>query len=264
MPKMLISVIVATYNRPDALSLVLQSLLNQTDDSYEILIADDGSTQETFSLVENFQLFAKPKIHHVWQPDDGFRLSRIRNLATQKANGDYLIFLDGDCIAQPDFVAQHRKLSKPQHMVTGSRILLDKKISERMCSTQNWSFEEFKKSLIINWLSGEINKMLPLYVKLPPNSARDYRKFVWRRIKGCNLACWKEDAISINGFDENLTGWGHEDADFVFRLYDLGINRISGAWATEVLHLWHKMADKATAQKNAEIVQSKIMAKKNS
>lgn len=258
---MLISVIVATYNRPDALRLVIQSLLTQTDSNYEILIADDGSKQDTAELVKSFQMSSLIAIHHVWQTDDGFRLSRIRNLATQQAHGEYLIFLDGDCIVQSDFVAQHRKLAKPQRMVTGSRILLEKKLTERLCASQNWSFDSFKSQLIRHRLNGQVNKILPIYIKLPNASAREYSDFVWRRIKGCNLACWKADAEAIHGFDENMVGWGHEDADFVFRLHERGVLRISGAWATEVLHLWHKMADKASAEKNAEIVRAKILAK---
>ena len=263
MPSMLISVIVATYNRPDALRLVIQSLLDQTDSNYEILIADDGSKQETADLVNLFQVTSQIAIHHVWQPDDGFRLSRIRNLATQKAHGEYLIFLDGDCIVQPDFVAQHRYLAKPQRMVTGSRILLEQQLTEQLCASQNWSFNSFKSEAIRYRLNGQVNKILPIYIKMPKSFAREYSNFVWRRIKGCNLACWKANAESIGGFDENMVGWGHEDADFVFRLHEHGVRRISGAWATEVFHLWHKMADKATAEKNAEIVRTKILAKKS-
>ena len=259
---MLISVIVATYNRPDALRLVIQSLLNQTDSNYEILIADDGSKQETAELVKSFQASSPIAIHHVWQSDEGFRLSRIRNLATQQAQGAYLIFLDGDCVVQPDFVAQHRKLAKPQRMVTGSRVLLEKQLTEQLCASQNWSFEGFKSKAVRHRLSGQVNKILPIYLKLPNAPWRAYSDFVWRRIKGCNLACWKSDAESIQGFDEGLVGWGHEDADFVFRLHEHGVRRASGAWATEVFHLWHKMADKATAEKNAEIVRAKILAKK--
>lgn len=261
---MLISVIVATYNRPDALRLVIQSLLDQTDRSYEIVIADDGSTQETASLIKTFQMFSAISIKHVWQKDEGFQLSRIRNLAMSQAAGDYLIFLDGDCIVQPDFVQQHRKLAKDQHMVTGSRILLEKEITDYLCLSKTWSYIKFKQGLLKNWIKGEVNKFLPVFVKLPDSSLRVYSNFQWRRIKGCNLACWKTDALSINGFDEDLIGWGHEDADFVFRLHDKNIRRISGAWATEVFHLWHKMADKTTAERNAAIVRAKILDKTRS
>lgn len=161
MPSMLISVIVATYNRPDALRLVIQSLLSQTDSNYEILIADDGSKQDTTDLVKLYQATSSIAIHHVWQTDDGFRLSRIRNLATKQARGEYLIFLDGDCIVQPDFVAQHRNLAKPQRMVTGSRILLEQKLTDSLCASQKWSFESFKSKAIHHRLHGQVNKILP-------------------------------------------------------------------------------------------------------
>jgi GT2 family glycosyltransferase len=90
---------------------------------------------------------------------------------------------------------------------------------------------------------------------------RNYKKFVWRRIKGCNMACWKTDALAIGGFDESMTGWGHEDADFVFRLQNRGLIRKSGSWATEVLHLHHHINDQSSATENARRVREKILAK---
>ena len=109
---MKISVIVATYNRIDALDFVLQSLETQTDSNFEILIADDGSKSDTKNFIEAFKLKSKLQIKHVWQEDLGFRLALIRNLASAQASGEYFIFLDGDCVVQPDFVAQHRQLAK--------------------------------------------------------------------------------------------------------------------------------------------------------
>jgi predicted glycosyltransferase involved in capsule biosynthesis len=98
-------------------------------------------------------------------------------------------------------------------------------------------------------------------LKLGPGVWRIYQKFVWRRIKGCNMACWKEDALAIGGFDESMTGWGHEDADFVFRLQHAGVRRQSGAWSTEVFHLFHRISDQSKAADNAKRVREKIMAK---
>jgi glycosyltransferase involved in cell wall biosynthesis len=259
---MKISVVVATYNRPDALDVVLQSLECQTDLNFEIIVADDGSGDETKAVVENHIKKTNNLIKHVWHEDLGFRLSKIRNLAIESATGSYLIFLDGDCAVQPDFVKNHRLLSEEGFLVTGSRILLSKDITEHICANRSWNFATFKRNSFIFLLKKQINKFLPLFIKLPDNSLRKYTEFKWRRIKGCNLACWKLDAIRINGFDESLIGWGHEDADFVFRMYQNNINRKSGAWSTEVLHLWHKMANKENAEKNAAIVRAKILAKR--
>lgn len=258
---MKISVIIATYNRPDALDIVLQSLEKQTDKGFEIIIADDGSGSETRELVTHHINKRKNTIQHVWHEDLGFRLAQIRNLATQSARGDYLIFLDGDCAVQPDFIEQHKKLSEPGYMVTGSRVLLEKTITDQICSSREWNYDDFKAKALANLFKKQLNKILPLYIKMPNNLFRKYKKFEWRRIKGCNLACWKNDALKINGFDETLIGWGHEDADFVFRLYEAGIKRKSGAWSTEVFHLWHRIANKENAEKNAAIVRAKILAK---
>jgi glycosyltransferase involved in cell wall biosynthesis len=261
---MKISVIVATYNRPDALEVVLQTLECQTDKNFEIIIADDGSGDETKFLIEKYLKNTNQLVKHVWHEDLGFRLSKIRNLAIQESSGNYLIFLDGDCAVQPDFVRNHRALSEKGFIVTGSRILLEKEITEEICNAKLLNFSDFKRKSPIKFLKKQINKFLPLFIKLPNHPLRKYTKFKWRRIKGCNLGCWKSDAVQISGFDESLIGWGHEDADFVFRMYQVGINRKSGAWSTEVLHLWHKMANKENAEKNAAIVRAKILAKAQS
>ena len=258
---MKISVIVATYNRVDALSFVLQSLETQGDRNFEVIIADDGSRSDTKEFITQYIASSKLVIKHVWHEDQGFRLALIRNLASASATGDYLIFLDGDCIVQPDFIAQHRKLAQKGYLVTGSRILLNESLTQELLAWSNWSFQRFSKNLIGKRLSGGINKYWPLKIKFGNGSWREYKKFIWRRIKGCNLACWKADAQAINGFDETMTGWGHEDADFVFRLQHHGIHRKSGSWSTEVLHLFHKINDQSNAAENARRVREKIMAK---
>jgi glycosyltransferase involved in cell wall biosynthesis len=261
--KSLISVILATYNWPKALVLCLQSLADQTDKVFEIVIADDGSGAETQAVIEQFQKLMLQPIRHEWHEDKGFRKSIILNKAIQSANGDYLIFLDGDCIVQPDFIAKHRALSQPGMMVTGSRILLEKELTTQLCQSGQWNYLQFKKDVLHYRLNGQINKVLALWLKWISMPYRIYSKFVWRRIKGCNMAAWRDDVLRINGFDEQLVGWGHEDADFVFRLHQSGILRKSGSWATEVLHLWHPSQSKENAEKNAAIVRARILEKAN-
>jgi glycosyltransferase involved in cell wall biosynthesis len=258
---MKISVIVATYNRIDALDFVLQSLETQTDSNFEILIADDGSKSDTKDFIQDFKLKSKLQIKHVWHEDLGFRLALIRNLASAKASGEYFIFLDGDCVVQPDFVAQHRQLAKKGCFTTGSRALLNEVLTKDILSWPHWDFKKFTDNLLSYRLSGGINKYWPLKIKLGDGAWRNYKKFVWRRIKGCNMACWKTDAQAIGGFDEAMTGWGHEDADFVFRLQNTGLIRQSGSWKTEVLHLYHRINDQSNAAENARRVREKILAK---
>jgi glycosyltransferase involved in cell wall biosynthesis len=259
--KFLISVVLATYNWPQALQLCLQGLASQTDTNFEVVIADDGSREETSQLIKTYSQSSQMMVSHVWQPDIGFRKAVILNKAIAASRGKYLVFLDGDCLVQPDFIKNHRKLSQDGVMVTGSRILLGEALTCQLCENGNWSYKEFFLKAWRYRLCGALNKILPLMLKLPNNPARMYTDFEWRRIKGCNMAAWRDDALNIHGFDEDLQGWGHEDADFVFRLQRSGIKRKSGAWATEVLHLWHPSASKENAVKNAEKVRAKILAK---
>ena len=259
----MISVLLATYNWPQALKLCLESLSTQTDLNFEVIIADDGSSNETKQLIENIHSTFPVKITHLWQEDQGFRKTRILNQAIAAARGDYLVFLDGDCITQPDFISQHHTLAQAGYLVTGSRVLLNDQLTKELLSWEHWSYERFVHNLLNFRLSGGINKYWPLKMKLGNGSWRDYKKFVWRRIKGCNMACWKVDAMGIGGFDETMTGWGHEDADFVFRLQNKGLIRKSGSWATEVLHLFHRIHDQSNAAENARRVREKILAKAN-
>jgi glycosyltransferase involved in cell wall biosynthesis len=256
-----ITIILTTYNWPEALRLSLLSLEAQTNKNFEVVIADDGSRYITRELIDEHRKILTFNIFHVWQEDKGFRKSKILNQAIQRACGDYLIFLDGDCIVQPDFVDQHIKLAEVGVLVTGGRILLGAKLTAQLCESKSWVFSNWVRKSFLYRLTRQMNKLLPLFIKLPDFKARIYKDFKWSRIKGCNMAAWRQDIMKINGFDESLEGWGHEDADFVFRLHSNGVKRKSGSWATEVLHLWHKTASKAQAEKNAEIVRIKILAK---
>ena len=257
----MISILLATYNWPQALKLCLESLATQTDHNFEIIIADDGSTDSTKQVIDAFKASHPTPITHLWQDDQGFRKTKILNQAIATAKGDYLVFLDGDCIVQPDFVMRHRMLSQKGYLVTGSRVLLNEKLTQSLLAWPAWNFPLFHSKLLGERLSGGINKYWPLKIKLGDGGWREYQKFVWRRIKGCNMACWKADAEAINGFDETMTGWGHEDADFVFRLQRHHIKRKSGSWSTEVLHLFHKIHDQSNAAENARRVREKILAK---
>ena len=257
----MISILLATYNWPQALKLCLESLATQTDRDFEIIIADDGSTGNTKEVIDAFKAQSSIPLTHLWQEDRGFRKTKILNQAIEHAKGNYLVFLDGDCIVQPDFVARRRELAQKGYLVTGSRVLLSEKLTQELLTWSAWDFNRFKARLPSERLKGGINKYLPLILKLGNGVWRDYKKFVWRRIKGCNMACWKADAQAIGGFDESMTGWGHEDADFVFRLQHNQIKRKSGSWATEVLHLFHKIHDQSNAAENARRVREKILAK---
>lgn len=253
-----VSVIIATYNWPEALDLCLKSLRNQSVNNYEILIADDGSKDSTRKLVESYSQNFPVSITHLWQEDIGCRKTLIGNKGIFASKGNYLVFLDGDCVVQPDFIENHIRLAKKGCVVTGSRILLSQKFTQQLLSTNRFDFNRLKTWAFFFRLKGYLNKFLPLYIKLNDGPWRNYKKFVWRRIKGCNMACWKADAMRINGFDETITGWGHEDADFIFRLENIGMQRKSGSWSTEVLHLFHKVRDQSNNSESTKKLLNKI------
>jgi glycosyltransferase involved in cell wall biosynthesis len=256
----LITLIVTTYNRPDALAAVLRGCFTQTERDFEIIVADDGSREPTRDLVAQLAAESPVPLTHVWQPDIGFRLSMSRNRGIAAAKGDYILVLDGDCVPQRDFVARHRALAQAGHMVTGSRILLDEAFTRQVLD-QGIDLQSLApRALLRLRLAGSLNKAAPLLVKLP-DAGRARRDFSYRRIKGCNMAMWKRDLEKVNGFDESFTGWGHEDADIVLRLFNAGVMRKDGAYSTEVFHLWHREAQRDQASSNKKVVLEREIAR---
>jgi glycosyltransferase involved in cell wall biosynthesis len=248
-----LSVIISTYNWPEALQAVVEGFFRQTDLDFEIIIADDGSREATRECVERLRARSPVPITHVWQPDDGYRLAMSRNRGIRASSGDYILVLDGDCVPQRSYIAQHRKLARRGFMVTGSRILLNQPASERVLAG---GLDLQRLGLLDKLrlrLRGETNKLGQLLWTLP-DIGREKKRFSWRRIKGCNMGIWRADLDRINGFDESFQGWGHEDADLVVRLYHAGVMRKDGAFATEVFHLWHREAKRDHASSNRQVV----------
>lgn len=242
-------VIVTTYNRPDALRSVLRSLLNQSVAADEIVIADDGSTQDTADCIAEFS--GHFHVQHAWQPDQGFRAASARNLAVAHSRSPYIIFLDGDCIVPPDFIERHLRLAEPGWFVAGNRILLSNELTRQTLAHQEsvadwplwqWAWQTWR---------GRCNRWLPrLY--LPGQFWRKQRPARWQQARTCNLALWREDFEQVNGFDETYNGWGHEDADLAIRLIRHGVFHKEGRFATAVFHLWHPENDRSHLNENTQ------------
>jgi glycosyltransferase involved in cell wall biosynthesis len=256
-----ISVVITTYNRPDALAAVVRACFMQNDKNFEIIIADDGSTANTRMCIQALAQDAPVPIRHVWQPDQGFRAAMVRNRGTLAASGEYIVFLDGDCIPQRDFIARHRALSRPGCLVSGSRILLSERLTRRVLD-DGIDLAGAGLAARLRWrVQGDLNKTLqPLGLRWP-DLGRVRKSFSWRRIKSCNLGVWRSDLERVNGFDESFTGWGHEDSDLVVRLFHAGVVRCDGAFATEVFHLWHRDAQRDQASSNRDVVLARAAAK---
>lgn len=251
----LTSVIVTTYNRPDALAAVLGGLLAQHDRGFEVLVADDGSRDDTRALVERLANDAPLRIVHIWQEDRGFRAGAARNGAAARARGEYLIFLDGDCVPRPDFIAQHRQLAERGWMVAGNRVLLSESFTREALSANlplhAWSLAQWRAA------RGVINRTLPL-LALPLGPLRKLAARHWQRVRTCNLGLWAENFRAVNGFDESFEGWGFEDSDLAVRLLNSSVRRKEGAFATGVLHLWHRENDRAREGVNWQRLQHRL------
>lgn len=245
----LISVIVATYDRADALDAVLRSLSRQTDRAFEVVVADDGSGPATAALVESWKKRLGVPLIHAWHEDRGFRLAEIRNRAVLKSHGEICVFLDGDCIARPDFVVAHRRLSERGWFVAGNRTLLSRALTERVLKEhlepETWGLADW----IGRRMKGEINRLAPVAV-MPLGPLRRINATRWQGARGGNLAIRTEDLHRVDGFDAEFDGWGLEDSDIIVRLIRSGVRRKDGRFATGVLHLWHPENDRSLLPAN--------------
>jgi GT2 family glycosyltransferase len=254
---MTIAIIVTTYQRPLALDRVLAALAAQTRLPDEVVIADDGSGMETADLIKSWQNRFPCPLLHVWQEDQGFRAAQSRNRAVAAARSDYLVFLDGDCLVFPDFVAKHLALAEPRHMLMGSRILCSPELTRRIEQQQDHPLSWSGITWLQARLRNEINRLLPL-LKLPGQCWRKQRSERWKGIRTFNLAVWRSDFAQINGFDEAFQGWGHEDADLAVRLLLSGVKRKDGQFALPVLHLWHPESDRSREAINKANVEQRL------
>ena len=250
---MKISFIVLTYNRTDALLAVLRSLARQCHSGHEVLVADDGSNAEQVNLLRQNCPEFKCQVRHVWHPDSGFTASRARNLGAHHATGDYLVFLDGDCVPGSTFVKAHTQLAEKNYFVNGSRVLLSERLTQRVINNQIDLLDQSLGFWIKARFKGDSNKLLHL-MGWPGSLYRLQSRFRWKGIRSCNLAVWRQDFFAVNGFDETFEGWGHEDADLVLRLSHFGVMRKNGFWATEVYHLWHREQQRGLASTNQQKV----------
>lgn len=257
---MRLAFIVTTYNRPDALATVLEGCLAQVDPDFEVIVADDGSAQDTAKLIAAYKARAPFKMSHVWQEDLGFRAAAIRNRALVTTDADYIVFTDGDCVPPPDFVASHRKLAEPGWFLSGNRLMLTPEFTEQVLRDKLpihlWQTCDWLQA----WRHGQIERLLPL-LRLP-NLGWLRKQFPrrWQGAKTCNLSAWREDLLRVNGLDESYTGWGLEDSDLVIRLLRAGIYNKSARFSAPVFHLWHPENDRSQLEKNRQHLQEVLQA----
>lgn len=252
----LVSVVITTYNRSDALLAVLCGLACQTDSNFEVVVADDGSRAEHQTAILQSPVAKALRVTHVWHPDVGFTASRARNRGVAASRGAYIVFLDGDCVPEVDFIARHKLLARAGFFVNGSRVLLSAKFTNQVLAGMETISGRSGWYWVRQKVRGHASKLTGL-LRLPDMPLRNGDVFSWKGIRSCNFGCWRTDFERVNGFDESFVGWGHEDADFVLRLHNSGVARKNGFCATEVFHLWHKEAARNQESANAAVVKAR-------
>lgn len=247
-----ISVIVTTYNRPDALAATLRGLAAQRYRPFEVIIADDGSTGETADFIREIAETFPVPLNHVWHPDRGFRAAAITNRAIAASTGDYVILMDGDCIPRPCFLGWHSRLAEPGWMVGGNRILLGedftKSILENSIPVHSWSRTKWIRPRLQGWT----NRVLPILLPLPNGKWRRRSPRDWKSLRTFSMAVYRNDLLKVNGLDEAFTGWGSQDSDLIIRLMHAGIRIKSGRHTSPVLHLWHPEQPRDGAETNRQ------------
>ena len=249
---MKITLIITTYNWPESLSLVIESIRRQTIIPDEIIIADDGSNEKTKDLITNFNKEFNLNIIHLWQEDIGFRAARSRNKAILLSSGEYIVLIDGDTILHPSFVKDHIEIAEYGYFVQGSRVLISELGTQRALVTKNVNFSLFSSSLKNR--KNSIHSKLLSYLFSSKNHHHN-------GTKSCNMAFYKKDFIKINGFNNDFEGWGREDSEFVIRLINSGIKRINIRFKAIQFHLWHQENSRRSLPKNDVILEEAIINK---
>jgi len=251
---MRVSLIITTYNRPEVLSLIFKSIEDQTICPDEIIIADDGSGNSTKECVEDFQRSSSISIIHSWQEDRGFRAAKSRNKAIAKSNYEYIILIDGDVILHEKFIENHLKHAETNFFVQGQRVLVNESITKKIINNQYKNLFLFSRGLK--------NRKNAIYSAFLSKIFLT-RKNVLNGIKTCNLAFYKSDCINVNGFNNEIEGWGREDSEFVARLFNNNVCRKNIHFNMIQFHLWHQDSSREVLQKNNIILQKAIESKLN-
>jgi len=234
-------VVITTYNQPKWLKKVLFGYEAQSEKNFTVIIADDGSGQETRDVIELFQTRGKLKIQHIWHPDNGFQKCQILNKAIAQSDCDYLIFTDGDCIPEPDFIRIHRLLAKPGYFLSGGYIKLTTPVSEAITETDIAQGILFDLTWLKKMGQPANHKLWKLIknktIKMLLNAITP-TKATWN---GMNSSTWRDAIVACNGFNEEMQ-YGGLDRELGERLMNYGIKGKQVRYSVNCLHLDHPRA----------------------
>ena len=250
------SLVITTYNWPDAFRLCLESVLSQTVLPHEIIVADDGSREETANLVRDFQI-SNPfvKIIHSWQEDKGFRAGMSRNRAIAKATGNYVIIIDGDLILEKHFVQDHIEKKENGFFIQGSRVIISKEKSQKIINGEKLNLQKnFFDKNFKNKLNMIRNSILSKILTKKDKNLKG--------IRSCNMSFFKKDLELVNGFEEKIEGWGREDSELALRLFNNGIKKKKLKFSALTYHIFHKENDRSHLKENDKLLSDAIKNKK--
>lgn len=242
-----LGIVVNTFNQPEYLQRVLRALALQLSEQDEVLLADDGSTDETREVFEEWEQAQPFRAVHIWQKKEGFRRSRILNASIAQARNEYLVFIDGDSLPHPRFAADHRLLARRGYYVQGHRAFISRKASAY------FGVQNFFTSRLRAFFSGQIQGWK--HVFRWPLPFTKIRKDL-RGVRGCNLGIWRDDLIHVNGYNEDFVGWGREDSELALRLMNAGIRWRDVRGRAMCYHLWHLPADRSGLDQNIQILEA--------
>ncbi|XOF33278.1 MAG: glycosyltransferase family 2 protein [Candidatus Electrothrix sp. YB6] len=248
-----ISLIITTYNWKEALELSLNSGLRQTRKPVEIIVADDGSRRDTAEMIAGIAAETSVPVIHSWQEDKGFRLSASRNKALAKTTGDYIVLIDGDIIMEQHFIADHAQFAQDGCFVQGTRVLLRENLSREVLATKR-----MPKTLCKESIENRKNCLRSAFL----SRLVSFKNRGMGGVRTCNFAFWRRDAIAVNGFNEDFTGWGREDSEFTARLLNYGLMRRDVKFNALAYHLYHPRNDRSHLAENDRLLQETIEQKR--
>lgn len=234
-----VSVVVTTYEQPRALELVLWGYAAQTVPDFEVVVADDGSSDETGALIGRMRRETGLRIVHVWHEDRGFRKTEILNRAILAAGGDYLLFTDGDCIPRADVVAVHQRLAAPGRFLSGGYLKLPADVTAAVEVDDVRAMRVADRGWLRShgWRPGRHALRL---VSSPLLAAALDRATPTRPTwNGHNASGWKADLLRVNGYDLDMA-YGGLDRALGERLENAGVRGAQVRFRAPVLHLHHE------------------------
>ncbi len=246
---MKICLIITTYNWPAALELALKSVINQTQKPFEVIIADDGSKEETRNLIKRYESKIN-NLKHCWHEDVGYRRSKIINESLKVSASDFIITIDQDCILNKNFIKDYHEVAEKGTYISAYRIDLSKSLTNVI----------LKQSRLPNNIEKLFGSKWNVKHQFRNKKLRDKKTEIYdtnsNGTYGCNMGFFKSDVLAINGYNEDFIGWGPEDSEMTQRLMNAGIVRKMVFYCAILFHLYHPELSRASLEDNFKLLRT--------